>query len=238
MTRLSPPLRVAFRRVCWSTSSKIPSREYALIKYWKSTFKPLTPATCGSSAGWTSLFKHASAKSEWNDFGVVGHSIDMDVMMAVSPIHSEGAAETSFSVFYRTRFAATARLAMLLTGSLASASDLAQDAMVLVHRRWNDLDAPAAYLRGVVVNLCRNYRRRVDRERRWLRGHTQSVQVDPETNETLTVLRELPEQQRTIIILRFYEDLTIPQIADLLELPQGTVKSSLHRALAYLREKL
>src|SRR5690606_36499255 len=116
--------------------------------------------------------------------------------------------------------------------SQATAADLAQDAMVVVQRRWNDIDTPAAFLRSTVVNLSQNRRRRWFHERRWLATQrTPAPSHLPEIDETWSILRRLPGQQRAVVVLRFYEDLSLAEIGELLSLPLGTVKSTLHRPL-------
>lgn len=147
-----------------------------------------------------------------------------------------GVQSSTFETFYRRQFVATARLAMLLTGSSAAATDLAEDAMIVTQRRWHNLDTPAAYLRMVTINLCRNHNRRRVRELRWLRAQRPQEQAPAEIDEALVALHQLTDLQRSIVVLRFYEDLTIPQIARLLEKPEGSIKSALHRALATLKE--
>ena len=60
----------------------------------------------------------------------------------------------------------------------------------------------------------------------------------PELDETWRELRKLPPSQRAVIVLRFYEDMPLAEIAEQLGMPLGTVKSTLHRALSKLKETL
>jgi RNA polymerase sigma-70 factor (ECF subfamily) len=132
-----------------------------------------------------------------------------------------------------------ARLAHLLTGSAAIGHDVAQESLVALHARWDEIDNPDAYLRVVVVNRCRSVQRRRGRERSFLaRARVEPVTAIPELDETWHAVRRLPTKQRAIVVLRFYEDLSVPEIAAALELAEGTVKSTLHRALRQLKELL
>jgi RNA polymerase sigma factor (sigma-70 family) len=65
-----------------------------------------------------------------------------------------------------------------------------------------------------------------------------AVEQDAPVHELIGSLRSLPIRQRTVVVLRFYEDLPEADIADLLGIRIGTVKSRLHRALARLREEV
>lgn len=150
-----------------------------------------------------------------------------------------GEAEGSFEAFYERSLMPAARLAHLLTGAPAAAHDIAQKALTAVHARWAAIDNPDGYLRVVVVNRCRSAQRRWVRERRLLgRVRPQTVTANPEFDDAWRAVRSLPSRQRAIVVLRFYEDLSVPEIADALGVPEGTVKSTLHRALRQLKEHL
>jgi len=152
---------------------------------------------------------------------------------------SDGGGDGGFDEFYAAHVDRAARLAHLVTGSAAVGLDIAQDAMVAVHRRWRDLRAPEAFLRSSVLNLCRSQQRRWIRERRWIASSRLSEPIGiPELDEAWTVVVELPARQREVVVLRFYEDLKIDQIASVLGIPAGTVKSTLHGALRVLRGAL
>lgn len=147
--------------------------------------------------------------------------------------------DVSFEKFYAANVDRAARLAHLVTGSAAVGLEIAQDAMVAVHRRWVDLRTPEAFLRSAVLNMCRSRQRRWIRERRWMASWRASEPIGtPELDETWTVIAALPKRQREVVVLRFYEDLTIEEIATALTVPVGTVKSTLHRALVTLRGAL
>jgi RNA polymerase sigma-70 factor (sigma-E family) len=148
---------------------------------------------------------------------------------------------------YERHYPAAIRLAYLLTGDAELAQDLAQDAFVKLTGRYFQYRSDSsfeAYLRQTVVNLARSHgrRRRVEAER-VERLRTQQIPgvggSDPiERQEALRLLALLPHKQRAAVVLRFYEDLSERQTADLLGCRPGTVKSLLSRAMDVLRKEL
>ncbi|HEY7070141.1 MAG TPA: sigma-70 family RNA polymerase sigma factor [Acidimicrobiales bacterium] len=136
---------------------------------------------------------------------------------------------------YRDQRLGLVRLAFLLTGTRDQADDIVQTAFEAAQPRWDELDDPLAFLRRVVVNQAKDLHRR--RYRRRARPEPPVTHI-PEIDEIWVELRRLPDRQRAVIVLRFYEDLPLTDIARLLDRPEGTVRSDLHRALAQLRRTL
>ena len=145
---------------------------------------------------------------------------------------------------YLTYSDGAVRLAYLMTGDRSLAEDLVQDAFVKLAGRFADLRDPGAfeaYLRKTVVNLARMHFRRkrverayVDREGREPRRN--AVLPDLATHEEMKqALLSLPSRQRAALVLRYYEDLSETQIADILRCRPGTVKSLLSRGMVRLR---
>jgi RNA polymerase sigma-70 factor (sigma-E family) len=138
------------------------------------------------------------------------------------------------------------RLAYLMTGDPTAAEDLAQESFVRVTGRFAHLRNPdsfEAYLRRTLVNLCKNYFRRRDTERASLQLQAPPAAADPHlaTDDLQTIktaLLCLPARQRAAVVLRYYNDLSERETADLLGCRPGTVKSLLSRALETLREIL
>ena len=140
------------------------------------------------------------------------------------------------------------RLAYLLTADRELSEDLVQEAFVRVARRLTGLrsaDSFRWYLRRTVVNLANSHsrRRRVERAH-FSRLVSSAAAVGVSTPDIATeqavrgAIGQLPARQRAVVVLRYYEDLTDQQIASVLGWPVGSVKSSLHRAVAVLRQQL
>ena len=140
-----------------------------------------------------------------------------------------------FAAAYARLWPDAVRLAQLLTGSAAAAEDVAQDAFIGLHRRWEVVDNPDGYVRTSVVNGARSHGRRAGRRARALPIDRPADGV-PRIDETWALLHELPERQRAALVLRYYEDLPLAEIATILDCRVGTVKSAIHRGLARLRE--
>ena len=138
------------------------------------------------------------------------------------------------------------RLAVMITGDRTEAEDLLQSTLVRTQRhadRIAAMAAPAAYLRRAMLNEHLSGVRRLSRRVRTtpLEGHDAAVEVPPELDrrdETWRLLATLPRQQRAVLVLRFYEDLSDSQIADTLGCGEPTVRSNASRALATLRTRL
>ncbi|MGI8756543.1 MAG: RNA polymerase sigma factor [Acidimicrobiales bacterium] len=143
--------------------------------------------------------------------------------------------DPAFSELFARERQPMVRVAYLLVGSEAQAEEIAQDAFATVYERWHRIDQPGAFLRRCVVNGAKHSLRR----HAMVRRHAPALpdeQVDHGARELLDALAALPLRQRSVIVLRFYEQMTQQEIADALDMRVGTVKSSLHRGLARLRE--
>ena len=144
---------------------------------------------------------------------------------------------------YRTQVAPLQRLAFLLTGDHHLAEDLTQQAFVRFYRRFGDLRDPAAapaYLRRTVVNLAHSHHRRGRRERSHLEAHeampAERAERSLEDHDLIVrTLASLPYRQKAAIVLRFYEDLTEGQAAEVLGCSAAAMKSLTARAMSALR---
>jgi RNA polymerase sigma factor (sigma-70 family) len=146
--------------------------------------------------------------------------------------------ETSDSVdeLFRSRWGPSVRLATAFTGDRAVAEELVQEAFLEVSKRWAAIDNPAGYLQTTLVNRCRNHYRRTELGRRRVPPAPPQAVDEPELDEMWTALAGLAPRRRMALVLRFYEDLPIAEIARLLDCRPGTVSSLLHRGLADLRK--
>lgn len=144
--------------------------------------------------------------------------------------------EQDLEDLFRRRRADMVAFARMLTGSTAVAEELVQEAFLRMQGHGG-IEQPDAYLRTTVANLARNHFRRLGVERK-VAAAGRLVLEDPELDEMWALVCRLPLRQRTVLALRFYEDLTEHQIAETLGWPTGTVKSTLHRALGELRRRM
>ena len=150
--------------------------------------------------------------------------------------------EAELREFIRARGAALSRAAYLLTGDHQAAEDLVQDTYVVLVRRWQKsgtLD-PEAYVRRILYSrFVDGWRRRRLWELPWASppdvagGDEASRATDRLT--LAGALNRLTPQQRAVLVLRFYEDLTEPQAAAVLGISPNTVKSQTRVALERLR---
>ena len=144
---------------------------------------------------------------------------------------------TSFDAFYRDRYVPMVRLATLLVDRVEVAEEIVQESFAAAYLRWRRLDAPASYVRAAVVNRSRD-------ALRWRRRRRVVTLTDPVVDAAEPVdhvraaIASLPRAQRTAVVLRFYEDLTVDAIAEAMGTRPGTVKSLLHRGIAALREEI
>jgi RNA polymerase sigma factor (sigma-70 family) len=135
---------------------------------------------------------------------------------------------------YRSSWLALTRLAYLLVGDRSEAEDIVQSVFTTAVTRWEVIDEPAAYLRRAVVNRANDAHRRTFRRAAVAVGAPGSID-EPEVDEMWRLVRALPAPQRAAVVLRFYEDLALADIASLLGRPASTVRSDLRRALTTLK---
>ncbi|WP_181312007.1 SigE family RNA polymerase sigma factor [Nocardioides campestrisoli] len=147
--------------------------------------------------------------------------------------------EQQFHEFVAARSRALGRTAYLLTGDHHLAEDLLQTALLQVARHWERIDGhPEAYARRVLYTQNVSWWRRKRFAERSLESYDDraAASSDPTLRLTLAdALGRLTTKQRTVLVLRFYEDLTEVQTAAALGITAGTVKSTTRQALARLR---
>lgn len=140
------------------------------------------------------------------------------------------------------------RLAAVILNDRVEAEDAVHDAAVVAWRRWDDLRDPArfdAWFQRILVNGCRDRLRAKARHRVVDVGRELAEGEHPLVPDAsnATVIRDalaqaldaLPTDERVAVSLRYQADLTVPVIAGVLGIPEGTVKSRLHHALTRLR---
>ena len=138
-----------------------------------------------------------------------------------------------FDTLYHREFVGLVRLAMVLVDSQEQAEEVVQDAFAALYLRYRLVSTPLAYVRASVLNGSR----KVLRRRLLVRRYPASPAADGELvyNHVIDAVRRLPARQRAAVVLRYELQLTDAEIAETLKVPLGTVKSTLHRALARLR---
>jgi RNA polymerase sigma-70 factor (sigma-E family) len=141
---------------------------------------------------------------------------------------------TSFEALFAREYGPMVRLAFLLVDTPELAEEVVQDSFVRLHERWEQVSNPGGYLRASVVNRARDVQRRRQRERRLPLRAVESSSL--EADLLGDALAGLPAKRRAAIVLRFYEDLSEAEIAEVLGVRPGTVKSLIHRGLHQLRE--
>ena len=160
----------------------------------------------------------------------------MDATSLPLPADEPLAAAPTVSIedLYAQEYRGLVRLAFVLVDTEAEAEEVVQEAFAKLLVRWSSVRTPGAYLRRSVLNGCRD----VQRRRATRRAHPDEpeVAVDPATDHVLDAVRALAPRRRAVVVLRFYEDLSIDQIAEVLRTRPGTVKSLLHRALKDLEK--
>ena len=142
-----------------------------------------------------------------------------------------------FPEFVAARSPSLLRTAYLLTGDHQRAEDLVQTTLTKVYLRWprvSRMDQPGAYARRILVNQAAS--------RRWWRASRELTMTMPErpvdgyddrvaTSRTVwNAVLSLPPRQRAVVVLRYYEDLSEAEIAEVLGMAPGTVKSTAHAA--------
>src|SRR5262245_37334404 len=142
----------------------------------------------------------------------------------------------TFEELYEQQYAPMVRLAHTLVDTRHGAEEVVQDAFAALYTRYARLERPEAYLRVIVLNNCR----RVLRRRALSRRHHQHADQESElaVSHVVDAIRRLPHRQRSMIVLRYDLQLTDAEIADTMDVPIGTVKSTIFRALATLRQEL
>jgi len=151
--------------------------------------------------------------------------------------------EADFERFVQDCSSKLLRTAYLLSGDRGHAEDIVQTALLRTARRWRRARAlPEAYARRVVVNLAKDRRRSLSRRPAEMRLEYDvplaSVDTLVDRDALLRATRRLPPGQRAVLVLRFFDDLSVAETADALGISTGTVKSQTSRALERLRAAL
>lgn len=157
--------------------------------------------------------------------------------------HSDGSAMPvvrgvePFESFYRREYDRAVRLALVLSGSRWGAEDLAQEAFMAAHKRWNEIgryENPGGWVRRVIANRSVSwYRKRLAETRALFKiaagARTALPALEAESEEVWAAVRRLSDRQTQVIALMYLEDMSHEQIADLLDITVPTVGTHLQR---------
>ena len=148
--------------------------------------------------------------------------------------------DSEFTEFYAARVRPLRRVAYLVVHDWHAAEDVTQRALVKVYRAWPRIQRPGldAYARRAVVNEAVTHLRK--------RSRDVVVEAVPDTAapeaavplDLMAALAVLPAQQRAVVALRFVDDLSVAETAEVLQIAEGTVKSHTSKAIATLRRQL
>ena len=149
---------------------------------------------------------------------------------------------------FRDHGRALVRLARLFVDDRTAAEDIVQEAFIRLSRslhRIDDADRAVAYLRSIVLNLARDHNRRgllslrhrLPDERRAV-SVEDHVELEEGQREVVDALKRLPSRQRDCLVLRYYLELSNPEIAETLGLSVNSVKTHLRRGMEMLERRL
>ena len=151
----------------------------------------------------------------------------------------------AFEVFVNESGDALLRTATLLTSDRHAAEDLYQETLHRLFTHWSRVDNPGGFCRRVLHNLVVDLARARQRRPRELELYDNYDGTDPQSGDpaaaaelrpaVLAALDTLTVHQRAVVVLRYFEDLSQDEVAELLGVSPGTVKSTASRAVAQLR---
>jgi len=151
--------------------------------------------------------------------------------------------DPSFTDWVEARAPALSRFALLVAGSRSAGDDALQEALTRAYPRWSRIcgaDDPEAYVRRMIVNAHISWWRRTKHEDPVAEmppvAHTPSSGLDNERLWRLCLA--LPQRQRAVVVLRYYEGYSYAEVAAVLGVAEVTARTQTHRALATLRAAL
>jgi RNA polymerase sigma-70 factor, ECF subfamily len=151
----------------------------------------------------------------------------------------------SFDGFFRAEYPGLVAVAAALAGSIDDAEDLVQDTMVKALLRWDRvgrLQRPGGWCHHVLINACRSwFRRRRTRSQfiaRQRREEPWSGRPSPDSLVFWAAVRDLPERPRQAVALYYAGDHSVAEVAEILKVPEGTIRSDLSRARVVLAKEL
>ena len=151
----------------------------------------------------------------------------------------------TFEDTYRQEFPGLLAVASVFTGDARDGEDLVQDTMVKAFMRWDRvgrLDRPGGWCHQVLLNECRSWWRRRRRAAMFLAARRAVADTvpgpSPDAVAFWTAVRELPPRPRSVVALHYAGDLSLVEVAAVLGIPEGTVRSDLSRAKSFVMRAL
>jgi RNA polymerase sigma-70 factor (ECF subfamily) len=146
--------------------------------------------------------------------------------------------EADFGRLYTTHFGVVSGYALSLVGDAAAATDIAQEAFTRLYSRWGHVRDPRAWVFFVATNLSTDHWRRSQRDRALTSalGRVTTHEGAPHDPWLRDLVDRLPDRLRQVVLLHYYADLPVDEVARLVHRPLGTVKRRLHEARAMLLE--
>ena len=160
----------------------------------------------------------------------------------------QDSADEAIAALFQEHARSLVRLARLFADDRNAAEDLVQEAFIRLRRSFHRIESPVrtvAYLRSIVLNLARDHNRRglmslrhrMPEEERRLSAEDRIV-VREDQQQVIDALQALPLRQRDCLVLRYYMDLSVPDIASTLGISVNSVKTHLQRGMAELEARL
>jgi len=176
----------------------------------------------------------------------------MDVKLAVGvtdvslePASLYVAESVGFDELYRREYPALFGVATAMAGGMNDADDLVQDTMVKVFANWRKvrrLERPGGWCHRVLLNICRDWYRRRRVEDRFLSRQSRAEQfTNGPSGDALAfcqAVHRLPSRPRAVVALYYVGDHSVAELASVLGVPEGTVRSDLSRARIVLAAEL
>jgi RNA polymerase sigma-70 factor (sigma-E family) len=205
-------------------------------------------AWLGEHSGATAAAPAAGAPAQQTPAAGVVSAVKPEDFLAAPTERGEWNADLAVEELYAQQYKSLVRLAAMLVRDTPSAEEVVQEAFIAMHEgfhRLKDSDKALAYLRQAVVNRSRS----VLRHRTVVEKNAPKPAPDMpsaehgamallERSAVIAALRELPDRQREVLVLRYYADLSEAQIAAAMKITAGAVKSHTSRGMAALRAAL
>jgi RNA polymerase sigma factor (sigma-70 family) len=152
-----------------------------------------------------------------------------------------GDPDAEYEWFYRAEYAMVARSVFLILHDRQRAEDIAQDAFIQLYTHWRKVsryDRPDAWVRRVAIRMAIRHLKRESTRPSLEGGADPSIAPSPIDLDLVEAIRQLTAIQRAVVVLFYFEDRPVAEIADVLGTSEGAVKMALQRARRSIGERL